>query len=153
MKLNVSHLCIAALFLIPAVCSAERCAGHNINYMLAWDANEMTKGTTITTFRHTSVTVSDNPSALYHLIAGECGGTLLSTPDGNFQAWGHCSRKDKDGDVLNEAWTVPPGTALKGTFKFIGGTGKFANYSGSANLEVIMNQGKMAAVRWTGTCN
>jgi hypothetical protein len=136
----------------PAVSLAGKCAGTNINTMLSWEPNEISKGTTLTTFRHTSVIVSDDVSAPYHLLAGECIGAFLGTPDGKMQGSGSCARKDKDGDVLNEEFVMPAGTDFKGTWKLVGGTGKFANAAGTAQWQVIMSQGKMGAVRWVGNC-
>jgi hypothetical protein len=63
-----------------------------------------------------------------------------------------CARKDKDGDVLNEEAVTAGGSGSKGTWKNVGGTGKFANATGTAQWEVIPLQGKMAAVRWVGNC-
>ena len=148
----VCWLLVAGWCAVPAVGFAGKCAGNNINTMISWEPNELSKGLTLTTFKHTSVIVSDDPSAPYHLAAGECGGTLIATPDGKTQGWGHCARKDKDGDVLNEAWILPLGTDIKGTWKLVGGTGKYTNITGTASWEVVMSQGKMAAVRWVGNC-
>ena len=155
MNMSTKQICLASLgicLMAPALGFADKCAGTNVNNMIVWDANEISKDMIITTFRHTSVIVSENPSVPYHLAAGECGGTLLTTPDGKMLAWGHCARKDKDGDVLNEAWTMPLGTSFKGSWKLVGGTGKYANASGTATWEVVMSQGKMAAVHWAGNC-
>lgn len=142
-------LCCCA---VPGISFAGKCAGTNINTMLSWEPNELSKGTTLTTFRHTSVIVSDDPNAPYHLAAGECIGQLLVTPDGKTQGGGSCARKDKDGDVLNEEWVLPAGTEFKGTWKNVGGTGKYANAADTAQWQVIMSQGKMGAVRWMGNC-
>ena len=60
----------------PGISFAGKCSGNNVNTMLSWEPSEISKGTTLTTFRHTSVIVSDDPSAPYHLAAGECVGTL-----------------------------------------------------------------------------
>ena len=77
---------------------------------------------------------------------------LITTADGNTEGWGHCARKDRDGDVLNEAWILPLGKDFKGTWKHVGGTGKYANASGTGSWEVVMSSGKMAAVYFTGNC-
>ena len=143
---------VANCLSVPTIGFAAKCAGNNINNMIAWDPNELSKGTTLTTFRHSSVMVSEDSTAPYHLAAGECGGTLLTTADGKIQGWGHCARKDKDGDVLNEAWVLPLGTEPKGTWKNVGGTGKYANAAGTGSFEVVMSQGKMGAVHWVGNC-
>jgi hypothetical protein len=131
---------------------AAKCGGNNVNTMLSWEPTEIAKGTTLTTFRHTSVNVNDDRTAPSHLAAGECVGALLTTPDGKTQGGGSCARKDKDGDVLNEEWTLPAGTDFKGPFKNVGGTGKYASAAGAGQWEVVMSQGKMAVVRWVGNC-
>ena len=137
---------------VPAVSFAGKCAGTNINNLVSWESNEITKGTTLATLRITSVTVNDDPSAPNHLVSGECIGSLLTTPDGKTEGRFYCARKDKDGDVLNEEAASVGGSGSKGTWKNMGGTGKFANATGTAQWEVIPLQGKMAAVRWVGNC-
>jgi hypothetical protein len=137
---------------VPAVSFAGKCAGTNINNTISWDQTEIAKGTTLATWRATSVTVSDDPGVPYHLVSGECIGTFLMTPDGKTRASGTCARKDRDGDVLNEEWVSTDGTGGKGTWKNVGGTGKYATAAGTAQWEFNQLQGKMAAVRWVGNC-
>ena len=146
--LGLLAVCCAA----PALGYAAKCAGTNINNLISWEPTEIVKGTTLATMRITSVTVSDDPSAPYHLVSGECIGTFLTTPDGKTQASGYCARKDKDGDVLNEEWVSTDGAWAKGNWKLAGGTGKFARAAGTAQWEFTPLQGKMAAVRWVGNC-
>ncbi len=143
---------LAALCAVPAVSFAGKCAGTNINNLLSWESSEIAKGTTLAVMRATSVTVSDDPSAAYHLVSGECIGQFVMTPDGKTAAGGSCARRDKDGDVLNEEWVATDGTGNKGTWKLAGGTGKFANAKGTAQWEFSPLQGKMGAVRWVGNC-
>ena len=136
----------------PSVSLAAKCSGTNINNLISWEPSEISKGTTLAVMRITSVTVSDDPSAAYHLISGECVGQFLTSPDGKTLASGSCARRDKDGDVLNEEWVATDGIGNKGTWKLAGGTGKFANAKGTAQWEFSQLQGKMAAVRWVGNC-
>jgi hypothetical protein len=143
---------VAALCSASSISFAGKCAGTNINNTLSWEPTEISKGTTLATFRTTSVTVSDDPGAAYHLVSGECIGSFLMTPDGKTQASGSCARKDKDGDVLNEEWTTVEGTGSKGVWKNVGGTGKFSNARNSGQWEFSPLQGKMGAVRWVGNC-
>ena len=143
---------LAALCAVPAVGFAAKCAGTNINNMVSWEPTEISKGTTLATLRITSVTVSDDHSAPNHLVSGECIGSFLTTPDGKTEGRVFCARKDKDGDVLNEEAITVGGSGSKGTWKNVGGTGKFANATGTAQWEVMPLQGKMAAVRWVGNC-
>lgn len=144
---------LAASCAVPAVGFAGKCAGTNINNLVSWEPTEIGKGTTLALFRATSVTVSDDPGAAYHLVAGECIGQFLTMPDGKTAASGSCARMDKDGDVLNEEWVATDGIGSKGTWKLAGGTGKFANARGTAQWEHSQLQGKMSAVRWVGNCN
>jgi hypothetical protein len=143
---------LAALCAVPAVSFAGKCSGTNINNLVSWEPSEISKGTTLAIMRATSVTVSDDPSAAYHLVSGECVGSFLITPDGKTQGSGSCARKDKDGDVLNEEWVTADGTGAKGTWKNVGGTGKFSNARNTGQWEFSQLQGKMAAVRWVGNC-
>lgn len=136
----------------PSLSLAAKCSGTNINNLVSWEPSEIAKGTTLATMRITSVTVSDDPAAAYHLISGECVGQFLMTPDGKTAASGSCARRDKDGDVLNEEWVATDGAGSKGTWKLTGGTGKFANAKGTAQWEFSQLHGKTAAVRWAGNC-
>ena len=143
---------LAAWCFAPGISFAAKCAGTKINNLVSWEPTEIAKGTTLATLRITSVTVNDDPRAPNHLVSGECIGSLLTTPDGKTEGRFFCARKDKDGDVLNEEAVAVGGTGSKGTWKNVGGTGKFANATGNAQWEVIPLQGKMAAVRWVGDC-
>ena len=130
---------------------AAKCSGHNINNVLLFETNELADGTTLSTMRLSSVHVSEDASSPLHLAAGECSGALTTTPDGKTQGQGYCMRKDRDGDVYNEQWNLAPG-AEKGSWKLVGGSGKYTSMSGSGWWQVTMSQGKMAAVRWVGAC-
>ena len=155
MNARLKLICLAlgaALSTAPAVASAARCAGTNINNLVSWDQTEIAKGTTLATWRGTSVTVADDPSAPYHLVSGECIGSFLTNPDGKTQAGGFCARRDKDGDVLYEEWVATDGAGAKGNAKNVGGTGKFARAASTMQWEFSPLQGKMAAVRWVGNC-
>lgn len=155
MSARKKFICVGLLAVwcvVPGVSLAGKCAGTNINNLVSWDQTEIGKGTKLATLRITSVTVSDDPSAPYHLVSGECIGTFLTNPDGKTQAGGSCARKDKDGDVLYEEWIHTDGVGVKGTWKNVGGTGKFARAASTAQFEYTQLQGKMGAVRWVGNC-
>ena len=115
------------------------------------DTTELAKGHTLMTVKNSSTVVSDDPSKPWHLAAGDCVGTFIVSPDGSMQGNGHCQRKDRDGDVYDEEWSMPaPGG--KGSWKLLGGTGKWAGTQNSGWWQGVMSQGKMSAVRWGGTC-
>lgn len=143
---------VFALCTIPSMAPAAKCAGTNINNLVAWEPSEISKGTNLALLRISSVTVADDPSAPYHLISGECIGQFLTAPDGKTVASGSCARSDKSGDVLYEEWVATDGVGNKGTWKLLGGTGKFANAKGTAQWEFTQLHGKTAAVRWNGNC-
>jgi hypothetical protein len=136
----------------PGISQAAKCSGSNINNLLSWDQTEISKGTTLATMRFTSVVMSDDPSSSFHMVSGECIGTSFTTPDGKTREHGYCARSNKEGDVLNEEWLSTDDSATKGTLKLLGGTGKFAKTSGTAQWEFTQLQGKMGAARWTGNC-
>ena len=155
MNIRTKVIClglVAAWSAIPAVSFAGKCSGTNINNTVSWEPTEIAKGTTLATFRITSVTVSDDPSAAFHLVSGECVGSFLMTSDGKTQGSGSCARRDKDGDVLNEEWVTVGGSDSKGTWKNVGGTGKFSSVRSTGQWEFSPLQGKMGAVRWVGNC-
>lgn len=141
---------LAGLCAYPAVTLAAKCAGTNINNTVTWSPTEIIKGNTLSIVRFTSVIVSDDPSAPFHLVSGECVGSFLTSADGKTSAGGFCARKDKDGDVLNEEWVVS-GKGV-GSLKMLGGTGKFAKATGTAQWQHTQLYGSAAAVRWTGDC-
>ena len=144
---------IAASCAGPSVSFAGKCAGTNINNTVTWEETEIGKGSKLATWRGTSVIVSDDPRAPYHLASGECIGSFLTNPDEKTRAVGSCARRDKDGDVLYEEWITTDATGNKGTFKNVGGTGKYVNAAGTAQWEQLPPlQGKMSAVRWVGNC-
>lgn len=147
---NVSVLSAGLLYCAGAV--ADKCVGYNVNNMIAIDTVEVAKGDTLMTFRHSSVHVSEDPKSPLHLAAGECGGTLVTTPDGKTRGSGNCTRVDKDGDAYNEEWTMPQSSEWKGLWKVAGGTGKYANVAWTGTWQVVLSQGKMGAVRWVGSC-
>lgn len=139
-----------ACALVSSAAFAVSCAGHNINSSISADSAELSSGASIVTLRLMSVHVSDDPGSPMHLAAGECAGALASL-GGTLQGQGHCIRKDKDGDVYNEQWNLAPG-AERGSWKLVGGTGKYARMTGSGWWQLVMSEGKAAAVRWVGTC-
>ena len=155
MKVTRKLICLglaAAWCAAPAVGSAARCTGTNINNLVTWDQTEIGKGITLALWRGTSVTVADDPSAPYHLVSGECIGSFLTGPDGKTLATGFCARRDKDGDVLYEQWVGDDGVGAKGPWKNVGGTGKFARAANAGQFEFNPLQGKMSAVRWVANC-
>lgn len=137
---------------IPVAGLAAPCSGININHTTLWSPSIVVKGAGgVASVKFTSVIVSDDPSAPFHLASGECTGAAVLGPDGKIAAAsGHCARKDKDGDLIFEDWVVPsPG---KGTSKVTRGTGKFANASWTYEFQHRPLHAPTAAVTWKGDC-
>jgi hypothetical protein len=132
---------------IPAF--AAPCGGINVNHVLTWEPTEIVKGTSLAHWRASSVTISNDAKAPFHLLSGECKATFYVATDGPVRGSGSCARKDKDGDVLFENFDH---VGSKGTSKLVGGTGKFANATGTFQYENITLQGRTAAVPWSGDC-
>jgi hypothetical protein len=120
---------------------ADNCSGYDVLVVQSAETTEMVKGHSLTVLRLSSIAVNTSNSASpYNLTTGECSGTMVTTPDGVTRGSGHCARRDKDGDSYNVEWALPAG-AQKGTWKYFGGTGKFA-----------ASDGKMIVNKWGGTC-
>ena len=143
---------VSAGCLCSAAALAEKCSGYNVNNTYSSETVELAKGDKMITFAHSSVHVSQDPKSPLHMAAGDCGGTIITTPDGKSRGSGTCVRIDKDGDVYNEEWAMPVNTEWVGTWKVVSGTGKYANVNWSGTWRVILSQGKMGAVTWTGSC-
>jgi hypothetical protein len=147
----IAWLPLLAACAVSPVALAAPCAGTNINHTVTWSPSEIGKGGKLSILRFTSVIVSDDPGAPFHLASGECVGSFLFGPDGKIMLeGGYCARQDKDGDVLNEEWAGTGGG--KGTSKVVGGTGKFANSRWSFNWQHTPLRAPTAAVRWSGDC-
>lgn len=149
---------LGSLALIAVSCAvspaglAAPCAGTNINHTVTWSPAEVVKGAGgVAIYKFTSVIVSNDPSAPFHLASGECVGSSLLGPDSKTVATsGYCARKDKDGDVIFEEWVLTsPG---KGTSKVASGTGKFANAKWSYEWQNTPLHAPTSAVRWSGDC-
>jgi hypothetical protein len=150
--MNIKLLVLAA---IPAVTissarAADNCTGSEATVDNHTGTVELSKDHSLILVQSASVVFSDD-APTYHLTAGECTGSVLTTPDGKTQGTGHCLRRDKDGDSWSLEWSLPPG-ADKGTWKSTGGTGKFANKRSSGWFQEVRRDGKMAAIKWGGTC-
>jgi hypothetical protein len=146
------------LFVLAGICAvatgaaraADNCSGSEATFDNQTEIVELSKDHSVTLVRSASILFSEDAPA-YHLTAGECTGSVLTTPDGKAQGTGHCLRRDKDGDSWSLEWALPPGTD-KGTWKTTSGTGKFASKRSAGWFQEVRRDGKMAALKWGGTC-
>ena len=142
--------CIPVMLASASPAFADNCTGYDVLVAQTAETTDLGKGQTLTVWKNHSVITSED--SVYKAVAGECSGTILSTPDGKTQAMGYCARRDKDGDLQSISWHVPPG-ADKGMWKATGGTGKYAGKQDSGWFQNILTDGKMSLTKWGGTCN
>jgi len=80
----------------------------------------------------------------------DCHGTWLVSFDGKTKAGGYCAFRDNDGDVEYVAWEAMRDS---GTWRAIGGTGKWASKQRSGWVREVARDGQMVMVEWGGTCD
>ena len=79
---------------------------------------------------------------------------ILATTDGATRGSGHCVWKDKDGDTLSNQFEQEAGAdKTKWKWKTFGGTGKYADKTGSGWVQAARSDGKMNVWKWEGMCN
>ncbi len=81
-----------------------------------------------------------------------CGGGFKVVPDGKSgSGMGSCSYTDMDGDVFHLAWQS---TFTEGTWKIVGGTGKFEEFSGHGTFKPAKRFEKFwGSSTWEGECD
>lgn len=152
MKLTKSII-TAGLFLFfgTSLAYADNCTGMDVQVARTSETTDLGNGHAITIVKLYSQTVSADCSKC-NGTTGECSGTVLTTPDGKTQSMGYCARRDKDGDTVSSSWHRAPG-ADKGTWKTIGGTGKYADSVGDSGWwQNAWDDGVMFTNAWGGTC-
>ena len=103
----------------------------------------------MTSFVYNQISRSENAPLVN--VAGECTGYMLTTPDGKAQMAGACILKAADGSSVSYVWELSPG-AERGTYKMIGGSGKFAGKKNSGWWQTQFSEGKLGFGVWGGTC-
>ena len=140
----------ACLLLAVPVFAADDCSGHYVNVALSGDSAEQAGGSSLAMFRSISINITDDKNSPLNMSVGDCMGTALTAGD-KTDASGRCTRKDKDGDLYSYEWAIPAG-AEKGTWKFVGGTGKYASAKWSGWWQQTMADGKAVGGIWGGHC-
>jgi hypothetical protein len=142
----------AILFLVLAwsdLSLAASCNGRWTNVSQSAETIDLGNGHTLTIFSAKGSSTSEN-SALVGI--GQCGGYVLTTPDGKSRLAYACARKTKDGDSWSDAGGIEPG-ADHGTWKQTGGTGVFSGKSNGGTWQAVVDDGKTTTGTWTGNCN
>ena len=146
-------LALIAFLLAPAANAQERqisgyaayIPGHSNTVTLA-DGRSLVENTI-----H-SVLIEDDPQSPTHLMAQDCGGTNVLGSDGTpIQIVGSCTAIDADGDLFYISYqNTPEG----GTWRYMGGTGKFDGVEGDGTTELVaMGPDGRLTIRYEGTIN
>jgi len=150
--MNIKVLVLATICSVATdIHAADNCTGAEATVDTYTETFQVSKDHSLTVVRSASVVMTED-APMYNLTSGECTASVLATPDGKTQATGHCLRHDKDGDTWSLEWTQPSGTD-KGTWKTVGGTGKFAGKHSSGWFQEVRRDGKLGAIKWGGSCN
>jgi hypothetical protein len=154
MKYSKESTCAAMLaagVVLSASVHADNCSGVDVVVSQSAETTEIGKGALLIALRSYAIVVADTAASPFHLMTGECDGTLVVTPDNVTRGAGFCLRKDKDGDTMVQDWTWSS-VAQKGTWKHLGGTGKFVDASSSGWWTGAVTDGKMTVNKWGGNC-
>lgn len=129
---------------------AGNCNGRWTNVTQSSETIDLGNGHTLTIFSARGSATSDN-SAMTGI--GQCGGYVLTMPDGKSRLSYACARKTKDGDSWSDYGGIEPG-ADHGTWKQSGGTGAFAGKNNnSGTWQAVVEDGKTTTGVWSGNCN
>ena len=127
---------------------ADSCGGRWTSVTTWSDTLEVAKGHTVVFYAARSSSTSDNSP---FNVVGECGGYVLTMPDGKVKVSGICTRKGKDGDSESDEFSLEPG-AERGTWRLASGTGRFAGKSYSGWWQGLVDDGKASTGLWGGNC-
>ena len=152
MKLTNSIIAASAFLIFGAsLAYADNCTGTDVQVVQTDETTDLGNGHSITTWKAYSQFVSAD-SSKRNGLAGECSGAVLATPDGKWQAQGYCAWRDKDGDTYSTSWHKAP-MDMAGTWRQVGGTGKFAGTQDSGWWKFAWEDGVMRANTWGGNCD
>jgi hypothetical protein len=146
---GLRYVAVIALALgISQETRADNCSGYEAEVNKSYEQIELSKGNVMSTFTSYSVITSDDyPDA--NGETGECYGTWLVTSDGKSRGSGFCAWKDKDGDTEYAQWEATP---QGGTWKDVGGTGKWTGKLSSGWNKMVTRDGKLSLIKWGGNC-
>ena len=136
----------ACSFCTPAL--GENCGGRWTNVTQSAETIDLGNGHTLTIFSARGSSTSDNSA---YVGVGQCGGYVLTTPDGKSRLGYACARKTKNGDSWSDFGGIEPG-ADRGTWKQSGGTGPFAGKNNSGWWQAVVDDGKTTTGVWSGNC-
>ena len=111
---------------------------------------ELADGRSLLRTSNSGVYVADDPTGPFHLATQDCRGTVvIGTDDSPPINRGYCDCVDADGDVW---WISYTNNLDTGSWRILGGTGKFAGMEGGGSTEFLLNlpDGRLV-LRWDGS--
>jgi hypothetical protein len=143
-------LCVVGS-LLSAGAIADNCSGtwHNAGQLA--ETHDLGNGVTLTSFSALS-SMNAIFSDRNEMRTGACSGYLLTMPDGKVREVFACARKNNKGEVAVDEGSLEPG-AKRGTWKVTSATGSLASSIGDSGWWTEdINDGKVSAGMWGGTC-
>lgn len=124
--------------------------GHNANHNVSTETSKLADGRVMMRMRDANVIMGNNAGNPFNQTPLDCYSTFVASPDmSSGKGGGYCNGIDKDGDVW---WISFQGDFGGGTWKFLGGTGKFDGISGGGNYKpVVQMEGGRSISVWDGT--
>jgi hypothetical protein len=151
-----------AIFMLSAVAIAlaandalaEQCSGKVISKPLPPIAlRDAPDGSKVKWFSSEGIFIVDSPkNHPANRLNRVCGGGFKIAPDGKSGLGvGSCIYSDFAGDVFHLSWQS---TFIEGTWKIIGGSGKFENFSGQGTFKPTKRfENSWGSTTWEGECS
>ena len=132
---------------LAAIANAGEVGGHNIAQAKKSIETDLGNGKMfVTTGNHTVCRTTDANHPLND-ASGDCDGGCVMNAEGDGECLGSCTWADKDGDLAFFTWSG----VTSGTWKFRGGTGKYAEATGKGTWETSgVYAGGMVRNSWSG---
>jgi hypothetical protein len=127
---------------------ADDCSGGTAALDKSHEERDLANGNVMSSFIGYDVIGSDEDSSS-NADMTNCHSTWLVSFDGKSKGGGYCAFKDKDGDTEYVEWEATP---HGGTWRDMGGTGKWASKHNSGWTKEVAREGQMALIQWGGTC-
>lgn len=136
----------AVLVAWAPACLADKISGHNILTNAEPVETQLANGKTYVSVSNHHVMQTDKDHPL-NRAAGDCSGACIVDEMGNQTCMGSCSIADAEGDMAFFSWSG----FNEGTWKLLGGSGKYAEAEGSGTWNSAATYvGNMAGNDWEG---
>jgi hypothetical protein len=145
---------IATIAFPVSEAAAEKCNGYVITKSLKPVLlREAADGSKVQWFSSEGMVITVSPENHPTNRANRlCGGAMKIAPDGKSgSGMGSCTYTDLDGDAYHLNWEA---TFAGGTWKVVGGTGKFEKYTAQGTFTPTKRyQNAWGSLTWEGECN